>query len=480
VTRPLVLAAMVALAIVPPHAARAGAAAARDAAAAPRYSAPTRADTLRTTLARGDSAWAAGRFAAARAAYGAALLIDPGSVRANYKLAVLASRENHLTQALVLIRRARAGDPADPELIRTEARILAWSGRYDAADSLYARALAAEPADADARLELARLRLWEGRRDLAGAELARALEIEPGHREALDFQRELRAGTRPRAELGVVVTSDSDDNTSWSRTVTASLPIAGGLQGRINAGSLSASDPVRDATRTQGELGFDLARGTIELAAAGGARWLEPQGEATRSEATARASLGWRVGPAFRVDAGFAHAPLDETAFQIVQAIEVNDAEGSLEGRIAPGTTLDAGGGYASLSDGNLRRSGMAAIMKSLGALGAAGLYGRAMSFAAPGVGYFSPDFFGLAEARASLALRGGPWGGRVGGGLGIQQVGRAAAIQSEWHAEGRLAYRWAVVDQIELSAGASNSAASSTSGAYQYFASALTVRFGL
>jgi len=117
--------------------------------------------------------------------------------------------------------------------------------------------------------------------------------------------------------------------------------------------------------------------------------------------------------------------------------------------------------------------------MKTLGGRGAAGLYGRALGYAEPGTGYFSPDFYGLAEGRGTMALGGPRWGGRLGAGLGIQQVGRDGAIQSEWHAEGRLAYRWAVVDQVELSAGASNSAASSTSGAYQYFASALTARFG-
>jgi hypothetical protein len=95
------------------------------------------------------------------------------------------------------------------------------------------------------------------------------------------------------------------------------------------------------------------------------------------------------------------------------------------------------------------------------------------------GVGYFSPDRFGMAEARASLAWGRNAWSGRVGGGLGAQQVGRGAASQSQWHAEGRIGCGWANANRLELSVGASNSATSSTTGAYRYLSSALTLHIG-
>src|SRR5690606_30973057 len=53
----------------------------------------------------GDAAWEAGDFAAARAAYSRALAADPASVRSLYRLGLLASWDDRLDSALVLLRR---------------------------------------------------------------------------------------------------------------------------------------------------------------------------------------------------------------------------------------------------------------------------------------------------------------------------------------------------------------------------------------
>ena len=436
-------------------------------------------ETLAAALARGDSAWSQGRFADARAAYEAALAADSMSVRANYKLAVLAGRDNRLAAARALIRRARTVEPADPELARTEARLVAWSGQYREADSLYARAIALEPGSSDARLELARLRVWEGRRDEARAELGRALVLAPGSLDALTLQREMRADERPQVDVDLVLASDSDHNVSWSRTIATSLVLGPGVRGFLNGGSLSATDPTLAASRSLGEAGLALSRGGLELVAAAGARWLAPQDLGPRSVPCYRTTLSWRAAPAVVIGGGVAHYPLDETAVLIGRHIDPDEFQASLEAHLLQGTTLSAGGGYTNLSDGNHRASGVASLMRSFGPRVSAGVLSRVLAYDERGAGYFSPDRFGMAEGRANVAWAVKPWSGRVGAGLGVQQVGRGVATQSEWHGEGRLACRWAVTNQVELAAGASNSANTSTSGAYRYLSSALTLRIG-
>lgn len=436
-------------------------------------------EALTTAIRRGDSAWGEGRMSDARTSYEAAFAADSMSVRANYKLAVLAAADNRLVVALAHMQRARAVDFADPELARAEARILAWSGRYREADSLYAWVIALEPGNAEARLGLARLRMWEGRRDEAGAELGHALALGSTGHDARALQRELRANDRPQVEFGVALTSDSDHNVNWSRTVATSMSLARGLRGFVNGGSLSATDPALTASRTLGEAGLDIAHGDLELLAAAGARWLAPQGPGQRSVPCYRSALSWRAAPAVVIGAGFAHYPLDETALLIGRRLDLDEFQASLEAGLSPVTSLSAGGGFTSVSDGNHRTSAVAALMRTFGPRVSAGVLTRVQAYAERGTGYFSPDRFAMAEGRASLGWAAKPWSGRMGGGLGVQQVGLGARTQAEWHAEVRLGIGWAVANRAELSAGASNSANTSTTGAYRYLSNALTLRIG-
>ena len=88
---------------------------------------------LAAQVGQGDAAWAAGHYREASAAYHQALTDDPGQVRANYRLAILASWENRLDSALILIQRARQTEQDDPDVRFAEALILSWAGRYDEA-----------------------------------------------------------------------------------------------------------------------------------------------------------------------------------------------------------------------------------------------------------------------------------------------------------------------------------------------------------
>src|SRR5512140_853584 len=86
------------------------------------------ASPLAAQVADGNRAWAAGRYDEARAAYERELAGNPRSVRSLYRLAVLASWSDQLDSALALLQRARAVEPADPDVRATEAQVLAWQG----------------------------------------------------------------------------------------------------------------------------------------------------------------------------------------------------------------------------------------------------------------------------------------------------------------------------------------------------------------
>ena len=108
------------------------------------------------------------------------------------------------------------------------------------------------------------------------------------------------------------------------------------------------------------------------------------------------------------------------------------------------------------------------------------GVYGRSMAYDTKGVGYFSPDRFLVGEARAAWNRVVPRWESRFAGGIGVQQVGGTAVSQAQWHLEGRVARRWATINEVALSAGFSNSAVSSSTGAFNYSSFAVSARLGL
>jgi hypothetical protein len=193
-----------------------------------------------------------------------------------------------------------------------------------------------------------------------------------------------------------------------------------------------------------------------------------------------RSSLSFSLPGRLTAGAGFAHHPMDETAALIGSGLELDELEASAEAEVGHGIALSANGGAARLSDGNRRASGLAAAMHSFGPRGSAGVLGRVLSYERRGTGYFSPDRFALAEARGTLALARGAWSGRLNGGFGSQQVGAGAAGQFAWRGAAQLKFRWGPVNDVETSIGASNSAASSSTGAYRYMTADVALRLGL
>lgn len=119
-------------------------------------------------LAAGDSAWAAGQHDAARAAYAQVVAADStASSRAVYRLAVLRSWENRLSEAITLHRLYVRLEPRDLEGRVGLARVYAWASRFETSVATYDSVLAAEPDYRDAALGRAQALAWWGRLDAA-------------------------------------------------------------------------------------------------------------------------------------------------------------------------------------------------------------------------------------------------------------------------------------------------------------------------
>jgi tetratricopeptide (TPR) repeat protein len=496
----------------------------------------------------GDAAWARGRFEEARQAYLRALASEPGAFRPNLRVGVMLSWKGKLDSALVYLARARAADPADPEIRNIQARVmawdkqhaaalvrydsllaerpglhdaelgraqtLAWSGHLDEArrsyrhlieiDSIdrdawlgsaqvsawrgelstaereYHAVLTRHPTDADARVGLGYVYFWEGRERAAGRQVGYALAIDSTHKAARELQRLVRENSRPSLEGSANWSNDSDRNTGFWQTAASSASLADGLLvfGSVNA--LEASDPVRDATRVGGEGGLTLRSGGLQLTAAGGARRLTPDIAPAHTTATYRARLAYRARSSVGVSVGYARLPFDEIASLIERNLNMELLEGGLDLRPVPSLTIYGGGGGLWLSDGNARLSASLGLTQKIRRRFFVGLLGRTLSYDRRVVGYFSPDLFFVVEGNGGYNVESRAWVGGLSGGLGAQQIGKRGTTQAEWHLEGRFGPRWGSGNRVELFGLVTNSAVSSTTGAFRYRSAGLTVRLGL
>ncbi len=495
-----------------------------------------------------DTAWREGRYEAARQGYERVLRQDPQSPGANLRLAILLSWEGKLDSSLVLVSRARSGDPHDADMAVIHARIrswnkqyssalalydsvlarspglrdaelgraqtLAWAGQLGAADSAYARLIRRNTSDRDARLGHAQVSAWQGKlaealkeydellvhnpRDvdaLAGSaqvyywqgkvrearrQTGAALAVDSTHRAARELRHTLDEALRPVLEGTVAWSNDSDHNTSFWQTLGTTVFIGDGFSAFGSVNALETSDPVLEATRVGGEAGLTLALGQVSATAAGGARHLMPEIAPDRTSATYRGRISYRPVSPIGIHLGYSRMPFDETAALIERALDMELLEGGLDARPFRGFSLYASGSKLWLSDGNSRTGVAAGVHQKVDRRLTLGVFGRTLSYERSGAGYFSPDRFSVLEANATYSADTRPWGGSIGGGLGAQQVGEDGDAQVEWHVEGRLGRAWGSGNRVELFGLITNSAVSSTTGAFRYRSAGLNVRLAL
>lgn len=462
----------------------------------------------------GDEAWNQGRIDAARAAYEQVLAADSTAFRANLRIGVMLSWKGKQDSALRFIERARKSEPRDLEARLIEAKVMAWARRHGGAIARYDSVLAEQPGLVEAELGRARARAWRG--DLGGAERGyravlaaeprnadalaglgyvyhwqgregpavrkarEALAADSAHQAARELRDAVRAVTRASTEISANWSNDSDRNTNFWQTLGAAAPLAPGVRVLGNVAVLEASDPVRDATRFGGEAGLTWTIGDVQLTGAAGARRLTPDTAPARTAETYRGRVSWRPVPRFGMSVGYARSPFDEIASLMDRELDLESLDAGFNATPARGLAIHGGGGGVWFSDGNHRTIAGLGITQSIRGGFFVGAYGRTLAHERKGLGYFSPDRFRLLEGLAGYNLDSGRWDGRLSGGLGAQQIGRSSAAQTEWHVEARLGRRWGTGNRVEVFGEITNSAVSSTSGAFRYRTAGVALRLGL
>jgi tetratricopeptide (TPR) repeat protein len=420
------------------------------------------------------------QYDGAIALYDSVLVDRPNLRDAELGKALTYSWAGRLSEAEAAYRAMIARNSSDREALLGQAQVRAWRGDLSAAEQLYRAIITKHPRDADALTGLGYVYYWQGREAAARKQAAGALAMDSTHKPAQALRRTIREVSRPAVEATANWGNDSDHNTSFWQTLSASAsPAAGvGVFGSVSA--LETRDPTLDATRVGAEAGLSLALGRFQLLGAAGARRLNPEVAAPRTAATYRARLGYRPVPQFGLSLGYSRVPFDEIASLMERDLDLELLEGGFDARPFAGFSIFAAGSELWLTDGNSRTGLLAGFTQKLNRRFSVGLFGRTLSYEERGVGYFSPDRFSVLEATASYSLDTRFWSGSLGGGLGAQQVGERGAAQSEWHVEGRVGRRWGGGNRVEVFGLVTNSAVSSTSGAFRYRSAGLTVRLGL
>lgn len=353
-------------------------------------------------------------------------------------------------------------------------------GRMAAARERFARAAELCAHNLDALNGLGYVALRTGELRAADSLFRAALARNPGNGDA---QTGLGLVSRRRGrgpvEASAGWSNDSDDNTTWWQTLGASAALADAVRAFASAGAMQASDPMRDANRLMAEGGLRFSTRRLRGNAAGGARRLS-LGSSDRVEPSYRAGLGVELAPSAWVGASFAHHSFDETAQLIGSGIDIDALGGSFDIGVDRDFSAGVSGGLAWLTDGNERYAVSAIVTRTLARRFFIGAMARQMGYDLPGIGYFSPDRFRLAEGRAGWSYGSPRWTARLSGGLGVQQARAGASTQAEWHAEVRFGRGWGRGSVVEVFGGISNSLESSATGAFRHRTAGVRAEIGL
>jgi tetratricopeptide (TPR) repeat protein len=440
--------------------------------------------------------------------------IDPDDADLRYRQALVMSWHGDYRAAILRYDSLLAQEPQHHDAKLGRARALSWAGRLHEAGAGYEALVKRDPGDIEALTGLAQVTAWQGDLPLAAQRfqaaidhdstavdalvgqanvyrqmgrvrsarrrIDQALALQPTQRDALDARALIDAASRPDAEATVGWSHDSDRNTNWWQTLTMTNPIAEGIRGFATVGLLLTHDPTRTATRSMAEAGASYARRYGFYRGALGLRHLSPDGPPSRTPVTGSLSARYRFAPPLTAGVAFAHFPFDETAQLVGQSLDLDVLDLNLSVTLGHGVSVETILGSAWFSDGNYRQNGIVAATKRLPRGFTLGALGRIMSFDRKGIGYFSPDRFTLVEGRGGYYTEKNHWDAYLGGGLGAQRIGSSGASQVAWHVDGRVARHWAAANEVAISAGASNSAASSTTGAYRYYTVVLSAKIGL
>ena len=466
-----------------------------------------------------DSAFTLGDFAKARALYEQVLAADSLNERALSRLALLDSWDGLLDRSLQRFAKARQLDPANPDLMVGEARVLSWAGRtgaaevlydsalaqdtgrvdalvgraqsvawagnLDRAEALYRSALAGHPDDAGLLVGLAQTLYWKGEAGLAKSYVDRARTVAPDDPTARQLERDLHAAVRPDVGTSFTGAGDSDNETFYAQDLWISGSLFRDVRGTLTTGWRHDGDPLRsdDSYGVSGLVTTALGPTVGARAGIGVRRLVSDSGD--HLPLTVQAGLSWQPAQFAALSLSYGKAAFDETALLLEHGLTIDNLDAEVDLDPNPTMSLSGAAGTTWFSDGNRRLSGLVSALQGLGHGLSAGVLGRMMGYRTPnrGDGYFSPTLFTVLEARVIYNLRRGHWGLRADGGLGGQQIvavsGTPAPWQSEWHLTGTLSRGWNG-GEITLEGFYTNAAGASTVGAFRYHSVTLAVHQGI
>lgn len=420
------------------------------------------------------------QYSAALIRYDSLLAQNPSLHDAQLGRAQTLAWSGRLDEALREYDRMWAQNPSDFEALLGSAQVNAWQGRLNQAERKYHLVLKNQSRNTDARVGLGYVYLWQGRDAAARRQAAHVLAIDSTHKGARELRHLARQANRSAVESSAYWSNDSDRNTGFWQTLSGTAGVTDGVAvfGSVNA--LETSDPVRAASRVGGEAGVTVTAGGLQVTGAAGARQLSPAIAPERTAETYRARLRYRTSGRLGMSVGYARLPFDEIASLFDRQLDMELLEGGIDAR--PGTNLriSVGGGALWLSDGNQRTSASLGLTQSIRRQFAVGVLGRTLAYERRGIGYFSPDRFSVLEGNVAYGSETRSWIAGLSGGLGAQQVGKRGAAQTAWHLEGRVGPQWGDGNRIELFGLLTNSAVSSTTGAFRYRSAGITVKLGL
>jgi tetratricopeptide (TPR) repeat protein len=420
------------------------------------------------------------QYDAAIVRYDSLMKQHPGQREAALGRARTLAWAGRLDESWSAYQRILAADSTDRDARLGKAQVSAWKGDLAAAERDYRKLLAQDSRDVDARVGLGYVYLWQDRADAAYRQAGYSLTIDTTHKAALELKRVAREARASSVETSAHWSHDSDGNTSFWQALGATAPVGRGWALFASANALETSDPVRNATRIGGEAGASWSEGRLQVTGAAGARRLLPEVAPSRTTATYRARVGFRPATSIGLSLGYSRLPFDEIAALIERALDMELLEGGVDVRPAAGLTVFGGGGAIWLSDRNSRTSYVAGLNQKVGRRLFVGVFGRTLSYDRREIGYFSPDRFSVLEGVAGYVHESRTWLTSLSGGLGAQQVGERGAAQTEWHLEGRVGPRWGAGNRVELFGLVTNSAVSSTTGAFRYSSAGVLARLTL
>jgi tetratricopeptide (TPR) repeat protein len=497
-------------------------------AAAPQRVAAQSGGLAAVTLARADSAFAAGNGGVAARQYAAVLAADPANSHAVYRLGQL-QRDNP-TEAARLFQRYVALEPSDPWGYMALGDALARAGRYDAALRWYDRALhlapgerdavvgrarvlararrtdaaivayrqwlASHPGDAEAWGELAREALRAGRPDLSAQALERVQTLAPN---SVAARRLIlaRAAAAPALTPLVSGSHDSDGNATLRLGGSADLAARDGVRfgvaasrERIGGGAVSTglSDfALRAAWRPRAALQLEGAAGATALdAAAGAGGAVVPTGQLR---------LRWRApagGPA--LDLRAQRSVLDATPLLVTNRVVRSELGSMVELPVGAAVRLRGIGRAAALSDSadlnhRVTLAGVVAVAATPG-VELSGQFHQIRYDHATAAGYFAPHLAQLMEVGSYLEFetaRGALFSCDLG--AGVQRVALQGAAVGPWRRALSL-YSLIILPvaagrDLKLEVDAEDSpiaseAARNGGGPWRYLAASLSLRWAL